>query len=219
MDDNKTPPESTVLPEGMVAVPQADLTKIHEQLANAEKRDADRDAEIEGLRQMVSKGADNSSDGKLRERKTYEPKFRTVRIRKYPIAGNFENQGYVIGWTSRGAYQKVDSSGISKQIVDFIDVIFLGQERNAEGKLQAESVPLLDLISRGEQVTCKIVSQNRKDEKIPTGEEIDVTTWDPQHGLVATGDKIDGYISRSTIEYTIEVPGKGQVTVDGMYLN
>lgn len=223
--DSTTPPAPSAtpaanVPEGFTQVPTADLAKIHEQLAAAEIRDAEREAQFAGLQAMVEAGKGGSADGEvLRKRKTYEPKFRTVRIRKYPMAGDTNNLGFVVGWTDRGAYQKIDTSGISKQIVDYIDIIYLGHERSAEGKLQAESVPLLDLLNRGVQVHCKILDVKKQTIEVPTGEEIDVTTWDPAHGLVATGDKVDGFVAHSEIEYTIDVPGFGATKIDGEFVN
>ena len=204
-----------------VEVPVADFVKLQETLATLEKRDADRDAEMAGLRQLTEdgKGAEVSGDGKLREKKSYEPKFRTVRIRKYPMAGKFDDLGYVVGWTNRGAVQEVDKSGITPQFVDMIEVFFLGHEKNKEGKLQAEKIRLLDLLNKGEQVHCKIVSIKKDDKKVPTGEEINVTTWDPQHGLVATGDIIDGWVGFSDMTYTIDIPGVGQTEISGLYVN
>lgn len=156
----------------------------------------------------------------LREKKNYEPKFRTIRIRKFPIAGNVEDMGYVIGWTNRGAYHKVVQTGMGPREVDYIDVIFLGKERNTDGKLQAETIPLLDLLNKGEQVVCKIIKTEREDQKIPTGEELDVTTWDPQHGLVMTGDKIDGYVVQSDIKYTIQIPDIAEpLVIDAKFCN
>jgi hypothetical protein len=204
-----------------VEVPVADFVKLQETLATLEKRDADRDAEMAGLRQMMEdgKGAEVSADGKLREKKSYEPKFRTVRIRKYPMAGKFDDLGYVVGWTNRGAFQEVDKTGIIPQFVDMIEVFFLGHEKNSEGKLQAEKIRLLDLLNKGEQVHCKIINVKKDDKRVATGEEINVTTWDPQHGLIATGDIIDGYVGFSDLTYTIEIPGKGQIDIDGLYCN
>ena len=204
-----------------VEVPVADFVKLQETLATLEKSNADREAEMAGMRQLMEdgKGAEVSGDGKLREKKSYEPKFRTVRIRKYPMAGKFDDLGYVVGWTNRGAFQEVDKSGVTPQFVDMIEVFFLGHEKNAEGKLQAEKIKLLDLLNKGEQVHCKIISVKKDDKKVGTGEEINVTTWDPQHGLVATGDIIDGWVGFSDLTYTIEIPGKGQVDIDGLYVN
>ena len=208
--------------EGTVVVKQADLTEIMTKLGALEKANVDKDAQMAGLEAMLeeSKGADVAASGKLRERKSFEPKFRTVRLRKYPMAGDFSKQGFVVGWTNRGAYQEVDRSGVTPQNVDMIEVIFLGHEKNPEtGKLQAEKIKLLDLLNKGEQVHCKVLSVERKDRKEPTGEEIDVTVWDPAHGLMATGDKIDGWVGYSDITYTVEIPGVGTAVIDGLYVN
>jgi hypothetical protein len=205
--------------EKMVQVPEASLTKLQEQMAEMERKDAEKDAKLAGLEELLAKGATPEGAPALREKKNFEPKFRTVRIRKYPIAGG-PDLGYVIGWTSRGAYQMIDKSGISPQVIDYIDIIFLGQEKTKDGKIKAEQVKLLDLLNKGSQVHCKVIDMKHEKKKIPTGEEIDVTVFDPQHGLIATGDKIDGFIVQSEIEYTIQIPGiEKPVVIDSAFLN
>lgn len=205
--------------EDVVEVPLSLLTKMQEQMAELERKVEEGEAKNAGIEELLAKGVSAEGETKLREKKSFEPKFRTVRIRKYPKAGGPE-LGYVIGWTNKGAYQEVDRSGVSPQIVDYIDVIFLGDEKTKEGKIKAEKIKLLDLFNFGVQVHCKIVNTKRNDEKIPTGEEIDVTVFDPQHGLVSTGDKIDGYVTMSDIQYTIQIPGvTGDVVVDGTFVN
>lgn len=214
--DTQIPPK-----EDVVSITRADLVAIQKALAKGEQdREADR-AKMAGLEELLQAGAGAEVDGsgKLRERKNYEPKFRTVRIRKYPMANKFDDLGYVVGWSSRGAYQEVDRTGISPQIVDFVDVAFLGHEKNEEGKLQYEKIKLLDLLNKGEQIHCKILEAKNNPRKEPTNEEINVTVWDPQHGLVATGDMIDGYTAFTDTSFVIEIPGVGKAEIDGMYVN
>ena len=109
--------------------------RMQEQMAALEQKVADQDAKNAGIEEILAKTAEAGTEPKLREKKNFEPKFRTVRLRKYPIGGEIENQGYIVGWTNRGAYQVVDKSGVSPQIVDMSDVVFLGQERNEDGKI------------------------------------------------------------------------------------
>lgn len=218
-DDEKNKVE---LQPGQVVVDQKTLQAVLEKTAELEKQVADQAAKNAGLEELFasSQPADTTGERKLRERKSFEPAFRTVRVRKYPMGGDFENQGYVIGWTSRGSYQKVDRSGISPVLVDYIDIVFLDHEKNAEGKLTAESVPLLDLLNKGVQVHCKVLELKKNEHKDPTGEEINVTVWDPQHGLLQTGDIIDGYVGMTDLTYTIQIPGrKDPVTIDGQFVN
>lgn len=212
--------EPVVVKEGEVAVPQKLLETMQTQMAEMERKLEEESGKRAGLEAMVEAGAGANALGepKLREKKTYEPKFRTARLRKYPRAG--AEPEFIVGWTSKGAYQEVDRSGVAPVIVDYLDVIFLGHERNKEGKLSAEKVKLLDILNKGEQVHCRIVSMQREDKMVPTGEEIDITMFDPQHGLMSTGDKIDGYITNSEIKYTLQVPGhEGTVVVDGEFCN
>lgn len=208
--------------EEQVTVPMKMLTDIQETIARLEKESADKDGKLAGLEELFTNKNDPESESeqkKLRGKKTYEPKFRLVRIRKYPIAGDIENMGYVIGWTNRGAYQKVNREGVSPVIQDYLDIIFLNHERNAEGKLQAESVQLLDLMNRGEQIFCKILDVKKVERTEPTGEEINVLTWDPQHGPVQTGETIDGFVTYSDIEYKVLVPGTEGIWIDAKFLN
>ena len=76
------------------------------------------------------------------------------------------------------------------------------------------------MYNKGQQVHCKILEQKKEDIKVPTGEEIDVTVFDPAHGLVATGDKIDGYIVNSTQKFKLQVPGVEEpIWIDGTFVN
>lgn len=206
------------VPEGKVLVDQAMLTKILEAQAESDRKIAEMEANQAGMQQLLSKA--DADEPKLREKKDFAPKFRTVRLRQYPMKGIHDDLGYVVGWTNRGAYQVVDRSGVSPIVVDMIDVIFLDHERDKDGKMQAEAIPLLSLFNKGIQVHCKILEQNREDVKVPTGEEIDITVYDPQHGLRATGEKIDGWVAHSEISYTIQIPGRAEpYKIDGMFVN
>ena len=206
--------------EKTIKVSAKTILEMQEKMAEQDRKIADMEAKGAGIEEILAKSAEAGDTPKLREKKSFEPKFRTVRLRKYPIAGDPENLGYIIGWTNRGAYQTVDRSGVSPQIVDMIDVVFLGQEKNAEGKIKAEAIRLLDLYNKGHQVHCKILETKREEIKTPTGEEIDVTVFDPAHGLMATGDKIDGWVAQSEIKYKLQVPGvEDAVWIDANFCN
>lgn len=203
-----------------VEVPLSLLTKLQEDLAEMERQREEDRAKMTGLEEMFAKNAEAGGEAKLREKKTFEPKFRTVRLRKYAVAGDITDQDIVVGWTNRGAYQEVDRSGVSPQIVDFIDVVFLRNQNPKDGKIKAEKIKLLDLMNNGSQVHCKIIKSERNDRKHETGEEIDITVFDPAHGLVSTGEKIDGYVTKSDIVLTVQVPGiETPVVIDAMYAN
>lgn len=204
--------------ENKVEVPEKVLIKIQETLAEQELKMAELENKNAGLEEMLAK-AGTVGEQKLREKKTFAPKFRTVRMRKYPIAGDIENMGFIVGWTNRGAYEEVDRSGVVPTIVNFIDVIFLGKEKK-DGKIQAEKIKLLDFLNKGVQVHCKIMETKREEKSVPTGEEINVSVFDPQHGLISTGEIIDGYTSYSDIQYKIQIPGiSAYVWVDALYAN
>lgn len=219
-DDDKEKKEGKE--DSVVEVPLKLLTQMQEQMADLERKVADGEAKAAGFEELAAKVAEAQGEKKegLRERKSFEPKFRTLRLRKYPIAGDPENLGYVVGWTNRGAYQVVDKTGVSPVIVDMIDIVFLGSEKTKEGKLKAEQVKLLDLMNKGIFVHCKILETKKESIKTPTNEEIDITMFDPAHGLVTTGEKIDGYFAQDEIKYKIQIPGIAEpVWIDATYAN
>lgn len=203
-----------------IEVPEKVLIDIQERMAKQELDMEELKNKNAGLEELLAK-AGTEGEPKLRQKKSFEPKFRVVRLRKYPIAGNIEDQGVVVGWSNRGAYQEVDRSGIAPQIVDYIDLQFLGHEKNEEtGKLKFEKVKLLDFMNNGNQMHCKILDTKKENKDVPTGEEINVSVFDPQHGLVATGDIIDGYTSYSEIKYQVQIPGVAEpVWIDSLYCN
>ena len=105
------------------------------------------------------------------------------------------------------------------EVKDFMSVIFLGHERSEKGDLQAFEVKTLDLYN-AESVICKILSEDVHKEKDPTGEVIPVTTFDPKHGTVMTGDTVDGWVESVDTKLTISVPGvKEPVTINAKYAN
>lgn len=221
-NNQSTTPPGIVLKPGEVVVSQETLQKVLAGQAELERQLEEERGKTAGIAEMfeAQKGGEANGEKKLREKKNYEPAFRTVRLRQFPIANDPENLGWVVGWTDRGAYQKVDRSGVAPVLVDYIDIFFLGQERNGEGKLQAESVPLLSLINQGVQKHCKILSREISPRKQPTFEEIRVTTWDPAHGMMETGDIIDGFVGYTDITYKLQVPGIAEpITIDGKYVN
>lgn len=219
-EEDAIPQKGKILKEGEVAVPQSVLVQIQEQLANQEKEIADGKAKMAGMQESIEAGISVEDGAKLREKKNFEPTFRTVRIRKYPIAGDFENLGYIIGRTSRGAYQEVDRSGVSPQVVDYIEVVFLGEDKTKDGKIKAEKIKLLDYLNKGIQVHCKVLGESKISRKVPTGEEVDVSVYDPQHGLVSTGEQVDSYVTYSDTTLEIQIPGVDEpVKIDALYCN
>ena len=195
------------------------LKQMSEQMAEQERKMADIESKNAGLQEMLEKGGPSDDVSALKKKKSYEPKFRTVQIRKFPIAGNLEDMGYIIGWTNRGAYQEVDRGGVSPQVIDFIDVIFLGHEKTETGKIKAEKIKLLDLLNSS-RVHCKILETKKETREVPTNEEINVTVWDPQHGLVETGDRVDGYVSYTDMTLKIQIPGIDKpVSIDAEFVN
>lgn len=204
----------------MVQVPMKLLEKMQKDIAEAERKAEESIAKVAGVEAAYQSDSDSIGAPKLKEKKNYEPKFRTVRLRQYPIAGNQENLGYVVGWTNRGAYQEIDKTGISPIAVDFIDVVFHGHDKTSEGKIKAEKIRLLDLLNKSVQVHCKIVDMKKDAKVVPTGEEINVTTWDPVHGLIDTGEKIDGFVTYSDINYKLQIPGIAEpVWIDAEFVN
>lgn len=232
-DDSTKPP--VVLKDGEVVVNQQTLTSILEGQASLEKKLADETARREGLEAMFAEKSTDVMDEKgLRRRKTFDPAFRTVAIKKFQLGEGAEDFRYVIGYTNRGAYQKVDKSGLAPVNVDYIDVILLGDERDENGKLKAVTVPLLTLINSPE-VDCKILetkdytgkpfrltypATGQGEKLMPTGEEIAATTFDPKHGLIQTGEMIDGYVGFTDLTFVIQIPGVSDpLEIDSKYVN
>lgn len=234
--------KKVVLKPGEVIVDQKTLATVLEGQAKIEKELEDQKLKNAGLEEMMRAG---SSDDKPKDRKQFTPAFRTVGIKKMPMMGDHENQGYVVGYTNRGAYQKVDKSGVSAQVVDYIDVIYLGHEyleKDGKKVLQAESVPLLSLLGAPEAV-CKVLEVKDKDgkpykiryqpmidpdvgldregeDRQYTGEQINVTSWDPKHGLVETGEKIEGWVASTPLTMVIQIPGwPNPVEIDSKFCN
>ena len=210
-----------------VVVSQKTITAILEKQAELEKKVADQEAKSAGLEEMFNEdqGVSPTGEKKLREKKTFEPKFRTVRLRKYPIGNPDDgNLGYVIGWTDRGAYEKVNRDGVNPVVVNYLDILFLDPEtmgyKKVDGKLYVQQVQILDLLNAGVPVNCKIVGEKREVKKIPTGEEIHVKVWDPRHGQLETGEIIDGYVGVTDIELQLQIPGlEKPLTIDAKYVN
>lgn len=210
--------EKKILKDDEVAVPQATLTEIMTRLSETERLLEETRANQAGREELGSDAA--AGEKKLREKQNFEPKFRTVRLRKYPMHGKHEDMGYVVGWTSRGAFQTVDRTGTSPVIVDMIEVIYLDHERNPKGVLQAEAIPLLKLMNEGIAVHCKVIERTVKKDKKPTGEEINVSVFDEKHGLVRTGDVVDGYVEFTDIQLKIQIPGRVEpVEIDSKFVN
>lgn len=219
--ENKDPkePKGKKEDEGVV-VPMKLLQEMQAQIAAQDVKIAEQEAKNAGLEQLFSE-SQVKGEAKLREKKTFEPKFRTVRLRKYPKNGG--ESEYVIGYTDRGAYEIIDRSGISPEKVNMIEIFFYGEERSKDGKLKAEQVKLLDLMN-APQVVCKvlgdpIIKNHGTNVVVPTGEEIDTTVWDPQHGLVSTGDKIDGFVTYSDIKLEVQTPDGKVIKIDQRFAN
>ena len=199
-------------PEEMAQVPASQLKSILEKMAAQDAKIADLEAKGAGLEEMFSAKDPVAGEPKLREGKNFEPKFRTVRIRKYPI-GDTEKEGYVVGWTAKGAYQLVDRSGVTPVTSDYLDIFFLGQA-------EPQKVKLLDLLNKGVQIHCKIIETVKKHYKKGTGEEINVTVFDPAHGLIQTGDVIDGFVVDTDVIHTIQIPGvEGTTIINAKFVN
>lgn len=208
------------LKPGQVVVDQKTLQQVLDKQAEMELEIEENKNKQAGLEALLNEGKDSAPEGKLREKKNFEPKFRTVKLRQYPFdANNPTELTYVIGISDRKAFQEVDSSGITRQVVDMIEIIPLPKSKDE--KPVAMKVKLLDFMNNGIQKNCKILSVKREeDDKVPTGEEIDVTVFDPAHGLTATGDKVDGYTSFAKIKYEIQIPGVAEsIWIDAKYCN
>jgi len=196
-----------------VSVPSSVLADIQKRMTDLEIAAESKDGIIEGLKTMLEEKADSKGDEKLRKRRDFTPKFRTVKMRRYPVNGDPAKLDYVIGWTDRGAFEEVDRSGLSPQMVNYMEIIFMTQPK------KAEKVKILDLLNRGIQVSCKVAEEKRRVKEVPTGEEISVSMFDPQHGMISTGEVVDGMTTYHDTDYLIEIPGSDPVWINGKFLN
>ncbi|MBK3666181.1 hypothetical protein JJE66_33790 [Bradyrhizobium diazoefficiens] len=210
--------ETTKKDKKTVEVPQAQLTEIMEKLSSLEIANADKDAKIAGL-MAATETAAPVGETPLRQKKTFEPAFRVVRLKKIPFNGDPEDKRIVVGWTKRGSYQKVDRSGVAPELVDYMQVIFLGHEKDADGNMQAFEVRTLDLYN-AESVVCKIEKESINRHKEPTGEVIPVVIYDPKHGNVLTGEHVDGWTEEFDNTLAISIPGvKDPVVISSKFAN
>lgn len=200
--------------EDTISVPASLLKEIQDKMAAQDVAIENLKNKNESLEDLFSKNDVVEGKPKIRESRKFEPTFRTVRIRRYPV-GTTDKEGYVIGWSKKGAYQMVDRSGVTPQTVDYLDIIFLGLENE-----KPQPVKLLDLFNRGVQVYCKILETKKYADNIGTGEEIHITSFDPKHGTVDTGEVIDGFYTDMKIEYLIQIPGIDKpLLIDAKYCN
>ena len=197
--------------EQVVQVPQSVLTQLQKQLTDLEVRVEEANAKNAGLEELF-RTADTVTEPQLRQKKSFTPKFHTVRLRKFPIAGDYNNQGIVVGWDARGAYQEVDRNGVTPMVVEFLNIKFLGQEK-------LEKVRLLDLINNSTQIVCKVLEEKKETKIVETGEEMDATEFDTAHGTVGTGEKVDGFYTYADMQYLVQIPGEKDTWIDAKYLN
>lgn len=236
VEDNKKPAEPIVLKEGEVVVSAKTLETIQAQMAQMEQDRENDKLKMAGLEEMFAAESGKTSEPGLREKKNTEPTFRTVHLRKYDPAntGDPENEKFIVGWSPRGAYRKAVDNGLGgKEFVEYLDVIFLDSQK--DGKVQAVSVPALDVMNSGHRVACRVLDikdykgqsfkptypqTGQAERKIKTGEEIHVTSWDPKHGLVDSGEIIDGWVAVSDLTFVVQIPGRAEpFEIDQRFLN
>lgn len=236
---NTQPPEAkpVVLKEGEVVVSQAMLAQVLAKQQDTEIEMEKMKLKNAGLEELFAQGKDKddpTGEKKLRERKNYTPAFRTVTLKKFSVDEDPEHAKIVVGWTNRGSYRKVDRSGVAPEIVNYLDIILLDDEKTEDGKLKAYSVPLLTLLE-AEEVTCKVLEMKDYkgeqfrpsypptgfgEKKVGTGEVIRITSWSPEHGLIETGEEIDGWVGFTDLSLILQIPGRPEpLEIDQKYVN
>lgn len=209
-------------PVEMTTVPASLLIEMQKQMAKNEQDNADLKAKLAGIEVLMEEDKDTVSEPALRKKKSFEPAFRTVKLRKYPMMKDHNNQGYVVGWTDRGAYEEVTVTPMGPQKILYIDLIFAGHEKNEEGKTQAEKVNYIDFLNNSTVERFKIIESKREPNEVATGEDIDIVVFDPQHGLVSTGEKIDGYTVFTNVQHQVSIPevnNGAPMWIDATYCN
>lgn len=230
-------PEPVVLNEGEVVVKQATLDAILEKQSLMETDLENEKLKRAGLEDLFAAESGKITEPGLREKKNTEPTFRTVSLRKYDPAhtGDPEKEDYIIGWTPRGAYRKSVDNGLGgKEFVEYLDIIMLNA-KTVDGKVEAVAVPALDVMNSGRRVACKVVEikdfkgrafkptypqTGQAERKVATGEEIAITSWDPKHGLISTGETIDGWVAFSDLTFVVQIPGVANpIEIDQRFVN
>lgn len=236
-NDKDKEPVPVVLKEGEVVVDQKTLSAILEKQALMETDLENEKLKRVGLEELFAAESGKTTEPGLREKKNTEPTFRTVNLRKYDPtnSGDPDKEDFIIGWTPRGAYRKGVDNGLGgKEFVEFLDVIFLNSEKK-DGKVQAVSVPALDVMNSGHRVACRVLDikdykgnsfkptyppTGQAERKVATGEEISITTWDPKHGLVDSGEIIDGWVAFSNLTFLVQIPGRAEpYEIDQRFVN
>lgn len=164
---------------------------------------------------LVTAVAEGKKDIREIESLTERFKLKELTLRKLSITGadGKDKGGIVIGWTPRGAYEVVDKSGANAVLVNMMDVFFLG------GSDKPTTIKASDLV-KGERIKCKEISRDMQVVKHKTGEEIEVSEFKTEHGLVATGTIIDGYYAQPEGTYTVSIPEHDKpVTINQMFFN
>lgn len=208
--------------EETIQVPKKLLEDLQFEIAENKRQRLESDAKMAGMTELLEKDQTpgTRTEGGLRKKTNFEPSYRTVRLRQYPKAGDFDNLGWVIGWSHRGAYRDSDLSGIPGQQTDWIDIMFLDDEKTKEGLPKFEKVRLLDLLNKSVQKHFEIIEKKTKIREVPTNEKINVVMFDPQHGLIGTGEIVDGYVSYSEDTYVLKFPGREKpLSIDGIFVN
>lgn len=236
-NDDKKEPVVVTLKEGETVVPVKTIEAIQEQMATMAIELENTKLKAAGLEDLFAAESGKTAEPGLREAKNTEPAFRTVSLRKYDPSnsGDPEKEDFIIAWTPRGAYRKwVDNGSGSKEQVDYLDVIFLNGKKDG-AKVEAVSVPAIDVMTSGRRVLCRVLdikdykgrsfkptypATGQAERKIATGEEMQITSWDPKHGLVTTGETIDGWIGVSDLTFVIQVPGHAEpLEIDSRFVN
>lgn len=227
----------TVLKDGEIVVSAKTLETIQEQMATMATDLENEKLKRAGLEELFAAESGKTTEPGLREKKNMEPAFRTVSLRKYDPtnSGDPDKEDFIVAWTPRGAYRKAVDNGLGgKEFVEYLDVIFLNGEKK-DGKVQAVSVPALEVMNSGRRVMCRVLDikdykgqsfkptypqTHQAERKVATGEEIQITTWDPKHGLVTSGETIDGWVAFSDLTFVIQVPGHSEpLEIDQRFCN
>lgn len=233
-DENKP----IVLKVDETVVSTKTLEAIQEQMAAMATDLENEKLKRMGLEDLFAAESGKTTEPGLREKKNIEPTFRTVYLRKYDPtnSGDPDKEDFIVGWTPRGAYRKPVDNGLGgKEFVEFLDIILLNSEKTKDGKIQAISVPALDVMNNGHRVACRIADikdykgnsfkptypqTGQAERKVATGEEISVTTWDPRHGLIDSGEMVDGWVAFSDLTFLVQIPGRAEpYEIDQRFVN
>lgn len=187
-----------------IVVTKAEMATLLARMDSMEKELAST-ASLDEVKAIESGTADIREIENIEEKWKKAPKVMHLRsvAMEDPKTKQVVNK-VVVGWTKRGCYVKVKDHPNEPETLMY-DVYFYGDKEpvaiTAKKFLDSPRIKCMEI---GRDITVK---------KYKTGEELEVTEFDPKHGLKSTGTIIDGYYATPEGTYALKVPGINEPVV------